>query len=73
MQGFIVFDFYHKASAAVEVISKALKDGRIKSSEGVSLVDLTDKPFSDVPKVWYRLFTDEKPLGKLVTKIANEN
>ena len=70
VQGFIVFDFKDKIPQAVQAISGALKEGKIKSTEGVSLEDLSDKPFTDVPKVWNRLFTDEKPLGKLVTKIA---
>lgn len=69
VQGFIVFDFKDKIPQAVQVISNALKEGKIASTEGVSLVDLSDN-FADVPKVWHRLFTEEKPKGKLVTKIA---
>lgn len=70
VEGFIVFDFQSKIPQAVQEISAALKDGRIKSTEGVSLVDITGKSLAEVPLIWNRLFTDEKPLGKLVTKIA---
>lgn len=70
VEGFIVFDFRDKIPEAVPKISAALKDGRIKSTEGVSLVDITGKSLKEVPLIWNRLFTDEKPLGKLVTKIA---
>lgn len=72
VQGFIVFDFAAKFNDAVQVLSKALKEGKIETTQGSAVVDVSSKsnPLAEQPSVWYRLFTDEKPIGKLITKIA---
>lgn len=72
VQGFIVFDFASKMPQAVDVLSKALKEGKIDLEHGSHVVDVTGKdiPLAEVPAVWHKLFTDEKPKGKLITKIA---
>lgn len=46
VEGFIVLDYKDKIPAAVQVISGALKEGKIKSTEGVALVDITGKSFA---------------------------
>lgn len=71
VQGFIVSDYIAKYPQAVALIEAALKDGKIKVSDGVTVEDLTSEkvPLEKVPSTWHKLFTDEKPMGKLITKI----
>lgn len=72
VQGFIVVDYASEFAKAVGEIVAAIKDGRIKSSEGASVVDLSgdETPLSKVPETWFKLFTEEKPRGKLLTRLA---
>lgn len=67
-QGFIVFDFAARFPEGISVIGDAIKKGLIKGSEGVSLVDVHGD-WKKVPETWFKLFTDDKPRGKLVTKL----
>lgn len=67
-QGFIVFDFVQKFPEGISVIGDAIKKGQIKGSEGVSLIDVHGN-WEKVPETWFKLFTEEKPKGKLVTKL----
>lgn len=71
VQGFIVSDYISKYPETVAAIEAALKDGRIKASEGATVEDLSSEknPLEKVPCTWHKLFTDEKPVGKLITKI----
>lgn len=68
VQGFICFDFAAEFPTAIAEIGDAVKKGLVKSSEGVSTVDVAGD-WEKVPETWFKLFTDEKPLGKLVTKL----
>lgn len=68
VRGFIIFDFASEFPAAIGEISQAVKQGLIKASEGVSLVDVSGD-WKKVPQTWFKLFTDEKPKGKLITKL----
>lgn len=72
VQGFIVGDFAAKFGEAVAEIAGAIKAGKIRITDSVSVVDLTgeENPWEKVPSTWNKLFTDEKPVGKLVTKVA---
>lgn len=72
VQGFIVSDFKDKFPVAIGAIVGALKAGKLQVTEAASVVDLSaeKEPLEDVPKTWFKLFTDEKPKGKLLTKIA---
>lgn len=72
IQGFIAFDYLSEYPAAIAEISAGLKSGVITPGEGIHIEDLTKEstPLKKVPEVWHRLFTDEKPKGKLLTKIA---
>lgn len=71
VQGFIVMDFAAKYPQAVSALVAGIKAGHIKVTEGTSVVDLSGEsnPIEKVPETWYSLFTEKKPLGKLVTKI----
>lgn len=73
VQGFIVIDFKDQFQEAVEVLQKAIKEGKIKATEGLSVVDLSSEqaPLKKVPETWHKLFTD-KPRGKLITQLAKE-
>lgn len=72
VQGFIIGDFAAKFPEAVGDIVGAIKAGKIKIDDSISVVDLSGEanPWEKVPSTWYKLFTEEKPAGKLVTKIA---
>lgn len=71
VQGFIIGDFAAQYSQGIGAIAGALKDGKIKATEGATVIDLTSEkiPLEKVPETWYKLFTDEKPKGKLISKI----
>lgn len=71
VQGFIVSDFVTQFPEGVAAIVLGLQSGKIKATEGLTVVDLSSEkvPLEKVPETWYRLFTDEKPLGKLISKI----
>ncbi|QRG39631.1 hypothetical protein FDK38_004079 [Candidozyma auris] len=73
IEGFIVIDFKDKFPYAIGELIKAIKEGKLKATEGVALIDLSkdEVPLKGVPSTWHRLFTD-KPQGKLITKIGNE-
>lgn len=71
VQGFIVMDFVAEYGNAVQDILGAVKNGSL-SADGYSLIDLSEKenPLAQVPSTWNKLFTEEKPRGKLITRIA---
>lgn len=68
VQGFIVFDFANEFPQAIGELSAAVKNGLVKASEGATVIDIHGD-WKAVPKTWFKLFTDEKPKGKLVTKL----
>ncbi|KAJ3715055.1 NAD(P)-binding protein [Lentinula raphanica] len=68
VQGFIVIDYYHRRSEAVEVISSAIKEGKLTVAGGETIVRCSD--FAEIPQVWIRLFRGENT-GKLVTQVAD--
>lgn len=72
IQGFIVFDFVTQFPGAINDLVGGVKAGKINASEGVSLFDYSKEanPLEKVPQTWHKLFTSEKPRGKLLTKIA---
>ncbi|OBA24044.1 NAD(P)-binding protein [Metschnikowia bicuspidata var. bicuspidata NRRL YB-4993] len=72
VQGFIVFDFASEIPEAVGDIVSVIKAGKVKPEGGVHVEDLSGlkNPLEKVPEVWFRLFTEEKPQGKLLTKLA---
>lgn len=71
IEGFIVSDFAEKFPQGIATIAGALKSGKIEATEGSTVVDLTSEatPLEKVPSTWHKLFTDEKPKGKLISKI----
>lgn len=72
VQGFIIGDFAAQFPEGVAAIAGAIKEGKVRVTDAVSVVDLSGEknPWEKVPSTWYKLFTEEKPAGKLVTKIA---
>ncbi|KAJ4495790.1 hypothetical protein C8J55DRAFT_413460 [Lentinula edodes] len=67
VQGFIVMDYYHRRGEGIEVISSAIKEGKLSVAGGETIVRTG---FEKVPEVWIRLFRGENT-GKLVTQIAD--
>lgn len=72
VQGFIVGDFAAQFPQAVGEIAGAIKEGKIRVTDAASVIDISgeENPWEKVPSTWYKLFTEEKPNGKLVTKVA---
>lgn len=66
--GFVVMDYYHRRSEAVEVLSSAIKEGKLTIAGGETIVRCPD--FEKIPDVWMRLFRGENT-GKLVTQVAD--
>ena len=64
-QGFIVIDYLHKTSEALDVFTKALAEGKLDVEEGEQVVKAK---FEDIPKTWMILFSGGNT-GKLVTAI----
>lgn len=71
VQGFIVSDFAAKFPEGIAAIVGGLQTGKINVTEGASVVNLTGdgEGLEKVPSTWYKLFTEEKPKGKLISKI----
>lgn len=71
-QGFIVFDFFSDFADATKDIVSVIKSGKLQTGEGVHVEDISgsEKPLEKVPGVWHKLFTEEKPRGKLLTKLV---
>lgn len=72
IRGFIVSDFADKFPEGVSAIVGGVKSGVIKINEGTHVEDVSQEaePLKKVPEVWKQLFTNQKPNGKLVTKLA---
>lgn len=72
VRGFIVSDFAAKFGEGVAAIVGGIQAGKIQLAGGTHVVDLSGEkePLSKVPENWNKLFTKEKPNGKLVTKLA---
>ncbi|KAJ3715054.1 hypothetical protein C8R42DRAFT_228117 [Lentinula raphanica] len=68
VKGFVVMDYYHRRSEAVEVLSSAIKEGKLTVTGGETIVRCPD--FEKIPDVWMRLFRGENT-GKLVTQVAD--
>ncbi|OBA17969.1 NAD(P)-binding protein [Metschnikowia bicuspidata var. bicuspidata NRRL YB-4993] len=72
VQGFIVFDFFSEFPQAVEDIVAVIKSGKVTVEEGVHIEDVSkfENPLEKVPEVWFKLFSEDKPRGKLLTKLV---
>jgi len=68
VQGFVILDYYHRQAEAIDVLSTAIKEGKLSVSEGETIVRCTE--FEKVPDIWMRLFNGENT-GKLITQIAD--
>jgi len=64
MEGFLAFDYYHRAAEAMTVLSGWLREGKLKNR-----VDVTEG-FENAPVALGRLFTGENH-GKQLVKIAD--
>lgn len=72
VRGFIVSDFAAKFGEGVTAIVGGIQTGKIQLAGGTHVVDLSGEkqPLEKVPENWNKLFTNEKPNGKLVTKLV---
>ncbi|ODV64918.1 NAD(P)-binding protein [Hyphopichia burtonii NRRL Y-1933] len=71
VKGFVVINYRNQFPQAVHAIVEGIKLGKIKVTEGYTIEDLSNDPDTllKVPRVWNKLFTNEKPNGKLITKV----
>ncbi|KAI5951311.1 hypothetical protein KGF54_004385 [Candida jiufengensis] len=74
VNGFIVFDYFAKFQEGVQILSNAVKEGKIKVTNAYHVDSLEGNDeiakFEQIPKIWTQLFNDNKPNGKLITKVA---
>ncbi|KAF9078814.1 NAD(P)-binding protein [Rhodocollybia butyracea] len=68
IEGFIVVDYYHRRDEAVNVLSTAVKEGKLVISEAETLVRCPE--LEKVPEIWMRLFSG-KNTGKLITQVGD--
>ncbi|KAF9078815.1 NAD(P)-binding protein [Rhodocollybia butyracea] len=68
IEGFIVLDYYHRRDEAINVLTTAVKEGKLVISEAETLVPCPE--FGKIPEIWMRLFSG-KNTGKLVTQVAD--
>ena len=66
-QGFIVTDYADKFPQTVEVLKKALEDGKLDIDQGETVVQTK---FEDIPKTWMKLFEGSNQ-GKLITYLEH--
>lgn len=65
VQGFIVLDYMGKFPQALEVLKKALAEGKLNIDEGETVVKTS---FEEIPRTWMKLF-DGSNQGKLLTQL----
>lgn len=72
VQGFIVGNYLAKVPEAIAVLADGLTTGKLQVAESFHVEDLSEKEdkFEQIPQVWKLLFGNQKPNGKLITKIA---
>ncbi|GEQ69294.1 hypothetical protein JCM33374_g2965 [Metschnikowia sp. JCM 33374] len=72
IQGFLVFDYLSEFDHASKEIIDIIKSGQVSGEDGVHVDDLSQSEgaLEKVPEVWHKLFTEEKPRGKLLTKLV---
>lgn len=66
IRGFIVIDYFDKAQETIEILVKAVEDGKIKVRECEQVVQAR---FEDIPETWLKLF-EGGSTGKLITEIV---
>lgn len=66
LRGFIVIDYFHKAQEVVEILSKAVEDGKINVRDNEQVVPAK---FEDIPRTFLKLFEGGNT-GKLITKLV---
>lgn len=71
VQGFIVGDFGAQFPEAVKILVENIKNGNIKTDNSTLSIQDASDDFSKIPLFWNYLFTDEKPNGKLLTKVSD--
>ncbi|KIK68570.1 hypothetical protein GYMLUDRAFT_36031 [Collybiopsis luxurians FD-317 M1] len=67
IKGFSVLDYFNRREEAVQVLTSALKEGKLSVTGGETLVRCV---FEQVPGTWIKLFSGENT-GKFVTQIAD--
>ncbi|CAG7925985.1 unnamed protein product [Penicillium olsonii] len=66
IKGFVVKDYAGRFEEALQVLMKALAEGKLKIDSGVE--HIVDGDFEKVPEIWMKLFTGANQ-GKLITKL----
>lgn len=66
IRGFIVIDYFHKAQETIDLLTKAVEDGKINIREGEQVVP---GKFEDIPGTWLKLFEGGNT-GKLITRLV---
>ena len=73
VKGFIVTDYYAQIPEAVQILTKAVKEGKLRTKDAYHVETLSGNDLSarleQIPKIWDQLFSGEKPNGKLLTKL----
>ena len=72
IRGFVIIDFIKDYAEGVNAIVSAIEKGKISIAEDVSVIDLSKEKdvLERVPETWGLLFSNKKPNGKLITRIA---
>ncbi|KAI3406850.1 hypothetical protein KGF56_000456 [Candida oxycetoniae] len=74
VSGFLVTDYISRFPEGIDILSKAVKEGKIKTEGAYHVETLTgdsiEEKLEKIPKIWNQLFTGDKPNGKLITKVA---
>ncbi|CAI5756521.1 unnamed protein product [Candida verbasci] len=68
VEGFIVSDFIDQFPEAVGILTKAIKEGELRTTDAYHVEDIKGD-LAKIPKVWELLFSDAKPNGKLITRV----
>lgn len=75
VEGFIVIDYSKKFGEALNLLSDSLQNGKIKFSKDTEVIifDCTGDKFKNIPKIWGKLFNDDKPSGKVLSLVNKFN
>lgn len=75
IEGFLVFDYSKKFGEALNLLSNSLQNGKIKFSKDTEVIifDCTGDKFKNIPKIWSKLFNDDKPSGKVLSLVNKFN
>lgn len=74
VRGFIVTDYQEHFPKAIGILTDAVKAGKIRTDGAYHVENLHGHDLihrlENIPKIWNKLFEDNKPNGKMITKVA---